>query len=114
MIINLVLNIQLEESRIFLILKLTFSIWYYKSVYKVTILSCEILIKVDILKLYEISLNKWISNSLLIYISSCFERNMGFLGLRLGLGLGLGSFVFIIFQNLHKKRIITSIYEFWD
>ena len=62
MIINSILGTQPEESKIFLILKLTFSILYNKSVYKVPILNCEmifiILSRVDISKLFEISLNK--------------------------------------------------------
>ena len=62
MIINLVLGTQPEESRIFLILKLIFSILYDKSVYKVPIISYEIIFmilsRVNISKLHKISLNK--------------------------------------------------------
>ena len=62
MIINSVLGTEPEESRIFLILKLTFTILYDKSIYKEPILSCEmifmILSEVDFSKLHEILLNK--------------------------------------------------------
>ena len=62
MIIILVLGTQFKENIIFLILKLTFSILYDKSVYKVPILHCGmifiILNRVNISKLYEMSLNK--------------------------------------------------------
>ena len=101
MIINSVLITQPEKSKIFLILKLTFSILYNKSVYKVPILSCEMIFIIlsgdDISKLHEILLNKVISNFLLIYLTSRFERKMGFLGFRLKLGLRLVSSAFIIF-----------------
>ena len=115
MIINLVLNTQPKEGRIFLILKLTFSILCDKSVYNIRILNYEIIFmilsRVDILKLHKISFNKRISNSLLIYYSSQLERKKGFLGFKLGLDLRLCSSTFINFQKLYKEYIIALIYR---